>query len=133
MTILFKICVFLISTLTYAQEVDFTGTYYWEINPTNAGKHSRTLTVNSDGTFHFTRFRAADRLNPISHIYGKGSWSSQDKYIYFTSDPEKDIDQKHTLNFTNTKGRWDAKNSRLILYGSDIFWLKRFVITKQSN
>lgn len=133
MTQVIPIFFLFISAINFAQEVDHTGTYYWEVNPTNAGKHTRTLTVNADGTFIFNRYREPDRLNPDSDIWGKGTWSSKGKYIYFTTDPETELDEKYTLNFTNTKGRWDARKNKLILYESDIFWLRRFTISKKAN
>jgi len=51
--------------------------------------------------------------------------------MYFTTNPETEIDDKYTLNFTNIKGRWDARKNALILYESDIFWLRKFAIKKQ--
>ena len=120
------------SISVYSQEVDHTGTYYWEIADHEVFK--RKLIVYQDGTFTFDWYRNLNNpASPEEFAWGKGTWTSKGKYIYFNTDPENDIDEKYTLNFTNTKGRWDARNNRLILYESDIFWLKRFAIQKQSN
>ena len=127
------ILLLLVSTVGLAQEVDHKGIYYWEINPTNAGKHTRKLTIKADGTFTFNRNREAYKRNLESDINGRGTWTSKGKYIYFTTNPETEIDDTYTLNFTNTKGRWDTRKNRLILYESDIFWLDKFAIDRQSN
>ncbi len=92
------------------------------------------MIVKDNGTFTYDWYR--DLNNPVSQeefAWGKGTWTSKDKYIYFKTSPKTEIDDKYTLNFTNTSGRWDAKNNRLILYESDILYLRRFAIKKQSN
>lgn len=125
---------------TVAQEVDHAGTYIWKSstnistgNGIQESQITRILTIKSDGTFTFDRLRPAWGNNAEDNIYGKGTWTSKGKYIYFTTNPVTELYDKYTLNFTNTKGRWDARKNRLILYESDIFWLDKFAITKQSN
>lgn len=121
-----------------AQEVDHNGTYIWKSSTnitTGIGVQesqiTRILTIKSDGTFTFDRLRPAWENNLEDNIYGKGTWTSKGKYITFYTDPTTQLDEKYTLNFTNTKGRWDARNNRLILFESDIFWLRKFAIEKQ--
>lgn len=121
-----------------SQTVDHSGTYLWKsstnsttIDGTQVSQITRILKISPDGTFTFDRLWPAWGNNPEHNIYGKGTWTAKGKYIYFNTNPETEIDDKYTLNFTNTKGRWDARNNRLILYESDIFWLKRFAIDKQ--
>lgn len=140
MPTILKLCAFLLITASYAQELNHSGTYIWKSstkvgtgNGVQESQITRILTINGDGTFQFDRLHPAWGNNAEDNIYGKGTWTSKGKYIYFTTDPETEIDEKYTLNFTNTKGRWDAKKNRLILYESDIFWLRKFAITKQSN
>ena len=136
----FTLLLILCSVYSNAQEEDFTGTYIWKsstnVNTGNGTQESqiiRILTIKQNGTFAFDRLRPAWGNNAEDNIYGRGTWTSKGKHIYFHTDPETDLDEKYTLNFTNTKGRWDARKNRLILYESDIFWLKRFAIQKQSN
>ena len=120
-------------TVSYAQEVDHAGTYFWESRSDDA-LFTRKLVIYSNGHFTFDWYRdLPSKTNPPEYAWGKGTWTSKGKQIYFSTDPETEIDEKYTLNFTHTKGRWDAKKNRLILYESDIFWLRRFAITKQSN
>jgi len=121
----------IMTTILSAQEVDHTGTYYWESRPDGA-LFTRKLTILPDGTFTFHWHRdLPSPANPPEYTWGKGTWTSKGKYIYFTTNPVTELDKKHTLNFSNTKGRWDARNNRLILFESDIFWLRKFAITKQ--
>lgn len=129
---------FLISCLCInAQQEDFTGTYIWKSSTnihtgkgTQESQITRILTVKNDGTFTFDRLRPAWGNNAEDNIYGKGTWTPKGKYIYFNTDTETELDEKYTLNFTNTKGRWDAPKNRLILYESDISWLNKFAINK---
>lgn len=124
----------ILTSLLTAQEVNHTGIYRWEsstILKPGESQITRILRIEADGTFTFDRLRPSWGLNKEDHLYGKGTWTSKGKHIYFSTDPETEIDEKYTLNFTNTKGRWDAKKNRLILYESDIFWLRRFAISKQ--
>lgn len=138
---IFTILTLFISATLIAQDINHSGTYIWKSSTSVEAKDTKTqesqitriLRVNSDGTFSFDRLRPAWGNNKEDNIYGKGTWTSKGKYIYFSTDPEIEIDDKHTLNFTNTKGRWDARKNKLVLYESDIFWLRRFQITKQSN
>lgn len=126
----------LLTTTISAQKVDHTGIYRWEssaiIKP-GESQITRILRIEADGTFTFDRLRPSWGLNKEDHLYGKGTWTAKGKYIYFTTNPEIDLDNKYTLDFTNTKGRWDARKNKLILYESDIFWLRRFAIAKQAN
>lgn len=123
-----------------AQEVNHTGTYIWKSsssvstgNGIQESQITRILTIKGDGTFTFDRLRPAWGNNLEDNIFGRGTWTSKGKYITFYTDPTTQLDEKYTLNFTNTKGRWDARNNRLILFESDIFWLRKFAIVKRSN
>lgn len=140
MTKLITLLIVLITGALCIQDIDHTGTYIWKSSSSVSTRNgiqesqiTRILTIKGDGTFTFDRLRPAWGNNLEDNIYGKGTWTSKGKYITFYTDPTTQLDEKYTLNFTNTKGRWDARNNRLILFESDIFWLRKFAIVKRSN
>ena len=115
------------------------GTYISEFNGTN-GSSKRTLTLNSNGTFLFHTYEFHDRGIPQErNFYGKGSWTSENNVIYFMS-PQSDIDDKFTLDFSNTKAKFDSKSPRdksnrdiktsLRFYESKVFWFKGMMLLK---
>ena len=133
---IYSLFLLIVTASISAQEVNHTGIYRWKssaiIKP-GESQITRILRIEADGTFTFDRLRPSWGLNKEDHLYGKGTWTAKGKYIYFTTNPETDLDDRYTLDFTNTKGRWDARKNKLILYESHIFWLRRFQIKKQAN
>ena len=104
----------------YSQEVNHTGTYAWEVISGDA-VFKRTLVVLPDGTFTFDWFRNLNNIASDEEFkWGKGTWTSKGKHIYFSTNPETEIDDKYTLNFTNTQGRWMLKITDL-LFTNQIF------------
>ncbi|MEX0315296.1 MAG: hypothetical protein AB3N18_14055 [Allomuricauda sp.] len=102
-----------------------------------------TLTLNEDGTFFFHAYRNAKYGRPpIVHKYAKGTWSVEVKKKYstdnilvlFSTDKEKDFDEKYTLDFNSSKARLIIKSPRdktdreikekLQFYKSNIFWIE---------
>ncbi len=101
-----------------------------------------SLTLSQDGTFTIHYYTAIkNRIPPESHLYGKGSWTFKNNVVSFISKPEKDVDEKHTMDFTNTKARFIKKSPRdtsdkiiktsLQFLASDIPWMGRVKLYKQ--
>ncbi len=76
----------------------------------------------------------------VEHKYGKGNWRADGKVVSFYTNKEKDLDEKHTLDFSNSKAHFVTKpardkndrviKARLKFYESEIFWIKGLDITK---
>ena len=91
------------------------------------------LTLNADGTFAFHSYSYIDqKIEPKDkNLYAKGTWKSEKNLIFFSAG-SNDFDEKHTLDFNNTKARFITKSPRdksdreiktsLLFYESDI-WL----------
>lgn len=116
------------------------GTYIYEFDGSNASIR-RTLVLNPDRTFLFHAYEYHERgIPPEKNIYGKGTWESKKGLVYFTTS-KADIDDKHTLDFSNSKARFDAKSPRdksdkeditsLRFYESEVFWFKGMKLIKQ--
>ena len=116
------------------------GTYVYEFEGSNASIR-RTLILNPDKTFLFHAYEYHEKgIPPEKNIYGKGTWESKKSLVYFTTS-KADIDDKHTLDFSNSKARFDAKSPRdksgkeiktsLRFYESEVFWVKGMKLIKQ--
>ncbi len=137
----FLITIFLISTFTlYSQADKITGKYFLELGNEKHQIEYR-LNINSDGTFDFHSYsNNKNGIPPIVHKYGKGTWSADGKVVSFLTNNEKDLDDKHTLNFSASKARFITKPSRnktdriiktrLKFYESEILWIKGLDIFK---
>lgn len=103
-----------------------------------------TLTLNEDGTFlyHFLRdLSAVSKANTEENFYGKGTWKAEKNLVFFHSDENKDLDEKHTIDFTNSKARYTTKSPRdtsnkvvktsLRFYESDLFYIKGLELFKE--
>lgn len=93
-----------------------------------------TLTLNADGTFVFHEYDKHDGgVPPERNKYAKGAWKLHKNLIYFSTN-QSDFDEKHTLDFNNTKARFISKSPRdksdrvietaLLFYESEIPWVK---------
>lgn len=103
-----------------------------------------TLTLNEDGTFryHFLRdLSAVSKANTEENFYGKGSWKADKNIVFFYSDKKNDLNEKHTIDFTNSKARYTTKSPRdtsdkivktsIRFYESDIFYIKGLELFKE--
>ncbi len=121
------------TTFLSAQKTNISGDYQQKLG---SGNHIETfdLTLNKSGTFLFHWYRHSKYGIPKEeNKCAKGTWEQNGKLIeFFTT--EKDIDEKHELNFQNSKVRFITKSPRdksdriindaLLFYESDIFWMK---------
>lgn len=99
------------------------------------------LTLNADGTFAFHSYSYMDqKLEPKDeNLYAKGTWKCEKNLIFFSAG-STDFDDKHTLNFNNTKARFISKSPRdksdreiktSILFYESEFWMTGNRLVKQ--
>ncbi len=134
--------IFLISTLiSFSQSDKISGEYFLNFGDE---EHlvERKLNLNTDGTFTFHNYSNVKAGIPqIVHKYGKGTWITDGKVISFYTDNKKDVDEKYTLDFSDSRARFITKPSRdktdriiktrLQFFESKIFWIKRMEIFKK--
>lgn len=103
-----------------------------------------TLTLNENGRFsyHFLRdLSSVSKANSEENFYGKGTWKAEKNVVYFRTDKETDLDDKYTIDFTNSKARYITKSSRdksdkvektaLRFYESNLFYIKGLELFKE--
>lgn len=97
----------------FAQADTVPGNYGLKLGKEDNNQFQYELALNEDGTFTFHYYSKILNANPPeNHKYGKGKWVASNNVITFSSDKQKDIDEKYTLDFTNTKARFVTKNPR---------------------
>ncbi|VAW18294.1 hypothetical protein MNBD_BACTEROID03-2210 [hydrothermal vent metagenome] len=126
----------LISNLTlFSQSDKIVGNYSLTLGNKENHLVEYKLTLNQDGSFFFHSYSDNKRgIPPEVNKYGKGKWIAENKVITFLLDKEKDFDDKHTLDFNNSKARFVIKSprdkadriikTRLKFFESEIFWIK---------
>ena len=135
--IIFSACCF----STFAQSEKFVGNYNLSIETENAS-FTYTIILQQDGTFIFHAYsNNRQAIPPESNTYGKGTWTSEKNIITFYATPNIDFNEKHTLDFNNSKARIIRKSprdksdkavkTRLQFYKSDIFWMQGKELLKQ--
>jgi hypothetical protein len=138
---IFMILILVSSLVSFSQTDKVIGDYKLAIETTDNNAFEYQLTLSQDGTFFFHYYSNIKRGNPPEvNKYGKGKWTIENNVISFFSDKEKDIDEKNTLDFTNSKARFITKSPRdkteqiiktkLQFLKSDIFWMARIGIFK---
>jgi len=132
----------LISNLTLFSQVDKpVGDYLLTLKTTAGEVFEYKLALNEDGTFLFHYYSSSKQeIPPETNKYGKGKWTVENNVISFFTDKQKDIDEKNTLDLTNSKARFITKSprnktdeiikTRLQFLKSDIFWIARIEIFK---
>lgn len=128
-----------------AQVNEYVGTYEKNsIVADGSFELKRSMTLNADGTFVFHSFRRDDKgVPPETNRWGKGNWAAIKNQIHFSANKAIDIDEKNSLNFSETKARYKTKSPRdisgkdiktsLIFYDSEIFWVKGMVLFKKEK
>ncbi len=130
--------------MSFSQSGNLVGEYYFQAGTENEHLIQYSLTMNSDGTFLFHAYENHKKGIPWEkNQYGKGKWNLDGKVVSFFTDNEGDIDEKNTLDFSNSKARFISKPSRdksdrvietaLQFFKSNIFWIERLKILKRSN
>ncbi|MEY8022178.1 hypothetical protein AB8P51_15195 [Muriicola sp. SD30] len=144
MKVITSILLLLSSITLFSQTENIIGEYFFHAG--EKGKHmiEYTLTLNQDGTFIFHSHRNHKNGIPWEeNKYGKGSWSLDGKVVSFVTNEQRDLDEKHTLDFSNSKARFITKplkdktdrviKTRLQFFESEISWIERLEILKNKN
>ena len=136
------ILILVFSTTIIAQTENYTGNYVAHYDFNKNGVITYTLKLKTDGTFTFHNYRKISDKNPEENSYGKGTWKvEKDNVLNFYTDTNSDLDDKHTIDFTNTKARYITKSPRdksdkvikthLRFYESNIPELKGWTLYKE--
>jgi hypothetical protein len=142
MKVIISILLLLSSLTLLSQSNNLVGEYFRSMGDKEEHLIEYTLTLNEDGTFLFHSYVNHKKGIPWEeHKYGKGNWSMDGKVVTFFSDDQKDLDKKHTLDFSNSRARFITKPSRdksdriiktsLQFFESKIFWIERLKILKR--
>ncbi|WP_047549619.1 hypothetical protein [Psychroserpens sp. Hel_I_66] len=121
---------------------DVAGVYQIK-SDTDEFSHIRKLTLNHDGTFEFYHYRfIANGIPKETRSYGKGTWTLENKVITFSAEAS-DLDSKYTLDFNNSKARFNTKSPRdktnrvfadfIIFYKTDVVLAQRLKLFKYST
>ena len=141
MRVIFTILTLVLSLTTFAQTDKVIGNYKLAIESTDNNAFEYQLTLSQDGTFSFHYYsKIKNGIPPEVNKYGKGKWTVENDLISFFTDKQKDIDEKNTLDFTNSKARFMTKSprdktdqiikTRLKFLKSEIFWMARIELFK---
>ena len=139
---LFTFLILLINLTLSAQKEKVVGEYKLTFETKTADTFKYELTLNSDGSFAFHYYSNIKLgVPPEKNIFGKGEWTIENNLISFVSDKKNDIDEKYTLNFSDSKARFITKSPRdksdriietkLHFLTSEIPWMSRIKILKQ--
>ncbi len=135
----------LLSSITVFSQSDYlVGDYYLQVGSKDKHLIEYKLTMNQDGTFFFHSYRNHKNGIPWEeNKYGKGTWSMNGKVVSFITNEQRDLDEKHTMDFSNSKARFITKplkdktdrviKTRLQFFESEISWIKRLGILKNKN
>jgi len=141
MKVIFMTLILVSSLTSFAQTDKVIGDYKLAIETTDNNAFEYQLTLSQDGTFSFHYYSKMKQGTPPEvNKYGKGKWTVVNDLISFFSDKQKDIDEKNTLDFTNSKARFITKSprdktdqiikTRLQFLKSEIFWMERIELFK---
>lgn len=137
------ILILLTSATLSSQSNTIAGVYSREAGDKEKHFIEYTLNLDQDGTFSFHSFtdQLTTGIPSKVHKYGKGSWNTDGKIVSFFCDKETDLDEKHTLDFSNSLARFITKSprdisgriikTRLQFFESEIFWIERLAIFKK--
>ena len=136
------ILILIISNTLIAQTEKYFGNYIAHFDFNENGTITYTLILKTDGTFTFHNYRKISTKNPEENSYGKGTWKvEKDNVLFFYTDENSELDDKHTIDLTNTKARYYTKSPRdksdkivetkLKFYESEIPWVKGWELFKQ--
>lgn len=121
----------LFSFISNAQNDNYVGAYEKKIKTVKNEVLEYELHILSDSTFTFHFFRnLGQSISKDENVYGKGTWKVIKNVIHFVTNTN-DLDEKYTLNFTNSSGRLDTKNkNQFRFYHSEIPWIEKLTLQK---
>ena len=104
----------LISGLTsFSQSDKVAGDYKLTLETKENDLLEYKLTLSPDGTFLFHYYSNIKRgIPPEVNKYGKGKWTIENNVITFSTDKQKDFDEKYMLDFATSKARFIIKSPR---------------------
>ena len=116
-------------------------TYEQRYEMNDGGIITYKLTLNSDGTFQFHFYRKLIcSICKEENQFGKGTWTSEGKLVFFSADKSTDLNDEFILNFNASKARKNVKSPRnktaqiipetIRFYESEIFWVKGMELLK---
>lgn len=121
----------------FSQAVSPVGSYFLQMGEGDSRLIEYNLDLRPDGTFYFHSLaRSSEKIGMPEEInlYGQGTWLYQDKKVLFFTDPGKDLNEKHTLDFGGSRAHFLFKSprslsdrpfqSRLKFFESGIFWIE---------
>ena len=120
---------------------DISGAYQ-AIYDTSNSYISYNLMLEAGGRFSFHFYRKNDCDSCVEeNLYGQGNWEASGRKLILTADPERDLNDKFTLNLHDSKAHYIAKHSRdktdkvvpirLRFYQSGILWVKGMELLKK--
>ncbi|MGB5498752.1 MAG: hypothetical protein WBM77_07470 [Maribacter sp.] len=111
--ILFLVVITSIPFGVCGQENQIAGEYGKSSDPIHKHVVEWTVQLKDDGTFSYNFYRhlSCDSCEE-ENFSGKGTWTAEEKLITFETDVAKDLDSTYTMNFTNTKARFQSKSAR---------------------
>ena len=113
MKALLTIFIFVSNLTVFAQADKVAGDYALKVGKEESNLFEYNLTLNPDGTFLFHYHSTIQTATPPEvNKYGKGKWTVANNVIAFSSDKQKDFDEKYTLDFTNSKAMFVTKSPR---------------------
>lgn len=133
--------ILILSFTSFAQIDKVSGDYKLAIETKDNNTLEYQLNLSQDGTFTFHYYsNIKNGIPPEVNKYGKGKWTIENNVISFFSDKQQDIDNKYTLDFTNSKARFITKSprdktdqiikTRLQFLKSDILWMAKIELFK---
>ena len=136
MKLLLTTLILIFNLTIFAQSNAFIGDYNRTFSKEGDHFIEYKLTLHQDGTFLFHSYsKIKNGFPPEVNKYGKGKWTAKDNVITFSSNKQKDFDEKYTLDFKNSKARFVTKNHRdksgriintkLTFVASEIPWIQR--------
>lgn len=141
---LFLVLVTCVAFSVCGQENKIVGEYSKRSDPIHKHVVKWTVQLKDDGTFSYNFYRHLSCDNcEEENFSGKGTWTSKKNLITFKTDVEKDLDSTNTMNFTNTKARFQGKSARntsnkaipdtLIFYESPLFEIQVLKLQKTKS
>jgi hypothetical protein len=141
MKIIFTILILVSSLTSFSQTDKVIGDYKRKVETKDNDVLEYQLTLSQDGTFFFHYYsKLIHGTPPEVNKYGKGKWTVENNVIAFFTEKGKDLDEKHTLDFTNSKARFITKSTsdktdrivatKLTFLKSEIFWMEKIEMPK---
>ena len=138
---IFTFLILLINLTLSAQKDKVIGEYKLTLETKTDDIFKYELTLNSDGTFAFHYYSNIKfGIPPEKNYFGKGHWTIENDIVSFISDKKNDVDEKYTLDFSDSKARFITKSPRdksdriiktkLQFLKSEIPWMSRIEILK---